>query len=351
MTDEILCSACGRTPPDGSPLLWDQQTYCVECLQTASPELSELAAAGGPLEETLEPEAIQTRHFVRSIRTPFLAVGLVFTVPFVPFMLIKGDIALAFFWTAGVALFVGMLFAVVTAGAGGSQKYNVPRTVSVEDGEFIVTTRGKRKSYSLRDCQWKAGSTQYDPLVYQYAGVQTGIAVRTPNGFVACGLTPERLALWTAFFRLTRLPEFTVPGCLPIVGASAFGLGIGGAIGLGIGSIAAFVTNVPSWKAVGGFLGAIDGACAGMMYRSCDASGLKEARDSFHPAVLAALYLLVGLKATRGMDVTTRIVCGIVSVLLGILVGWACQRKLDVVEEQRRKAASPGEPGDSTEPG
>ena len=340
MIDGSFCQVCGRNLPAEGATLWDERTYCVECVQAACPALSDLIAAGGPLEETLAPEAIQTRHFARSAWKRFLVVGVVFTVPFFPSMIIKGEIAMLFLWTAAVALAVGTMFAIVTAGAAASHKREVPRTVSVEDGEFRVTTRGKPKAYDIRDCQWQVGSTQYDPLVCHFAGVKAGIVVRTPDGFVACGLTPEHLALWTAFFRLTRLPEFAVPGYLPILGAWTFGLGLGGVIGIGIGSTTAFLTDVPSWKAVGGFIGAIDGALAGTLYRSCDASGIKNARSTSHPATVALIYLIVGLKFTRGMDATTRVVCGIVNVIIGILVGRACQKTLHFVEDQRRWAAS-----------
>lgn len=319
--------------------LWDARTYCRKCVEEVSPDLYDLVTSGGQLHDTLDRSDIRAIRYFLSIGKWYLVLlMLVFVLP-AGLLVLGGKVEivvlvfiLAFFGGGGMVFL--SLAALLKARAFRSQ---LPRTVTVQNGQLIIHTPDEQESVPLTDCKWRFGSTAVDEVCL-FTRLRRGVVIQTLEEQIACGHSRDMLSHWRAFLLLARIPENPPLGCLRLIGVAGTGMIVGLVAGTGIGYAVSMITSNNAWTATLGFMGVLEGAVVALAYASCTSEGAFASRARLHPINVGSAFLVVGVMFGRGAGLTGIVVCGGINAIFGVLVALFCQAKINAAKSERELA-------------
>lgn len=209
------CSSCGATTCSaGFVRLWDGNTYCVQCIKAASPDLLDHVRNHDVLEETFRYPALK----LAGVWALFLAIGWSSIWLIFPLVTILGgkidllESIRAWALISGFGLPIILVFSLAHAGG-----YALHRpTVSVDAGEVTVTQRGKSETVPLSQCEWYLGKiSDMDLLQNTVILKKPALIVVLPPAEgreareVAVGVNDGTRAIWQAFLTLAKAPQRT----------------------------------------------------------------------------------------------------------------------------------------------
>lgn len=212
------CNRCESLfgPQRHSLKMWDGKRYCVECVNTVSPELLAWAREHAFLEETLTLDAISRKKYYKyKFFYPLIGILVIF---FPLGLFVVG------FWNGfllsllPVAFLLPLYLLTLKLDAAGKRAAEeLPRTLVVQNNQLIVVHEDDSHFYDLSELYYYESDTDrtVDNL---YLENRPALILEKKPGWnwqrfvweeirYACGLTPEKRELWCSFFQLIELPR------------------------------------------------------------------------------------------------------------------------------------------------
>lgn len=342
MNRRAVCPACGESVAEEAVTLWDGRTYCRGCVEAVSPALYEFAKNGGELKEVVEKSDVSLKKYLRGAGYKTLIVTfMIFMIPIVVlawmdrpnarFDLLFG---VCFFW-CGLLLgyFVLKSFLMLT-------RSTLPRTVSVEQNQVVLSHAGKEQRIPLNECLWELKGNYRDNLT-AFTGQRKGVVLLTsPGRCICCSHSREMVQHLGAFLILAGVRRKSCWNGLRVLLHSVIGLLIGLLLGYYTGRLVALQVNDPFWVFVLGFLGAVDGFGVGLNYALYTGYGRTAAWDRMHPLVWAGIFFTLGAKFLVMRGIGAMLLAGSINATLGVLAAWSIRRfltKNDTAEEDKTR--------------
>lgn len=192
-------------------MLWDDRSYCRDCVQSASPTLLSFAATRRRLEEVAP---YQGGKVLRRFGVMYVVIGLLFAVPFGIYGVRQEGLSGVSYSLVG--LFCAGVAALIQAPAYlWMMKMQMP-TVVAENGTLKVFRGPKKRLTSEAPTQairWRLGEAGKDRGLHGLPMSDKVLLLEWPVGKslgftryerVACGWSQETRDVWEAFLTLTR---------------------------------------------------------------------------------------------------------------------------------------------------
>ncbi|QDV16920.1 hypothetical protein Pan153_15540 [Gimesia panareensis] len=330
MNQRAACPYCGERVAEEAVMLWDGRTYCRGCVEAVSPALYEFARNGGELKEVVEKSDVSLKKYLRGAGYKTLIVTFViFMLPFIVlawldepnarFNLLFG---VCFFWCGFLVSWL------ILKGFLMLTRSTLPRTVSVEQNQVVLSHAGDEKRIPLHECLWELKGTYRDNLT-AFTGQRKGVVLLTsPGRCICCSHSREMVQYLGAFLILAGVRRKSYWNGLRVLLHSVIGLLIGLLLGYYTGRLVALQVNDPFWVFVLGFLGAVDGFGVGLNYALYSGYGRSAAWDRMHPLVWAGMFFTVGAKFLVMRGIGAMLLAGSINAILGVLAAWSIRRFL-----------------------
>jgi len=212
------CARCESLfgPQRHSLKMWDGKRYCVECINTVSPELLAWAREHTFLEETLALKAISRKKYYKNSYL-YPMIGAIVII-FAPFSLI-GEFWWGFVFSSFFCGWFGLIFLLDLKFdfAVNKAASELPRTLVVQNNQLIIVHEDDSHIYDLSELYYYESDTDRTTDNLYLENRPALILEKKPRWnwqrFVweeiryACGLTPEKRELWSSFFQLIELPR------------------------------------------------------------------------------------------------------------------------------------------------
>ena len=278
------------------------------------------AVNGESLEDRLLPEDVSgwnflTNSFRMMVLGPAFFVGAIVTVP-----VLIGEISI---WIALAALvcvqlFFGCCYSIAAFGRGYTFRHPLPRAVKFSDGNLVVTTRSKEKSFPIAEINWWEGKADCDEFAMMTA-IKHGLTLAIQGDYFAVGRTPIDLEVWRALLTLHGCENRKPLGCITTLAVFALTM-VGCALaGTAIGYLAYLATGLSDWMAYLGALGFVDGIFISVpIFRRL--SFVNEERDTGLVIARSLLCAVLGFSACNPGGFTGGTIVAIANGLLAYLV-------------------------------
>ncbi|QDU49812.1 hypothetical protein [Gimesia panareensis] len=342
MNQRAACPYCGECVAEEAVTLWDGRTYCRSCVEAVSPALYEFARNGGELKEVVEKSDVSLKKYLRGAGYKTLIVTfMIFMIPIVVlawtdrpnarFDLLFG---VCFFWCGFLVSWL------ILKGFLMLTRSTLPRTVSVEQNQVVLSHAGDEKRIPLHECLWELKGTYRDNLT-AFTGQRKGVVLLTsPGRCICCSHSREMVQHLGAFLILAGVRRKSYWNGLRVLLHSVIGILIGLLLGYYTGRLVALQVNDPFWVFALGFLGAIDGFAVGLNYALYTGYGRTAALDRMHPLVWGGMFFLLGVKCTVSRGMGPMLLGSCINAALGVLAAWAIRRFLargDAAEEDKAR--------------